>query len=246
MAGLLFSTASGRAVPVILRKQAKDTEVNTDFGRKPAEEFLRREAYRMVTIREGEQTIELPAIQAVFRAMSLAAIKGNRFAQKTWADMVSKVETEQHATKFELFSSMFDYKHKWDEEIERCRALGLPEPQPIPHPDDVILDLDTGDVKIKGPKTKEQKAAFDKAMERRAEAQDEVSYCARKYHRARVPKLKQRYLENWHFEQRMFDIINDALPERYKARLQNRSYAEGASRQGEALADVKADRELKA
>ena len=30
-----------------------------------AEEFLRLEAYRPVTIREGERVIELPAIQAV-------------------------------------------------------------------------------------------------------------------------------------------------------------------------------------
>jgi hypothetical protein len=33
----------------------------------------------------------------------------------------------------------------------------------------------------------------------------------------------------------MFDIINDSMPERYKAKLQNRSYREGATREGKAL-----------
>lgn len=44
---------------------------------KQAESFLRQEAYRPVAIREGERVIELPAIQAVFRAMGLSALKGS-------------------------------------------------------------------------------------------------------------------------------------------------------------------------
>jgi hypothetical protein len=143
------------------RKKPKPAEVDTGFGCKAAEEFLRMEAYRTVTIREGDKVLELPAIQAVFRAMGVAAMKGNRFVQKTLAEMVTKMEADHHATKFELFSTMFDYKHKWDEEIERCRRLGLPEPEPVPHPDDVILDLNTGDVKILGPSTKEEKQRLD-------------------------------------------------------------------------------------
>ena len=49
----------------------------------------------------------------------------------------------------------------------------------------------------------------------------------------------------WHFEQRIFDIINDSLPARYKAKLENRSYAEGASREGKALAEFAQDRRRK-
>lgn len=228
------------------RRRPSKSRVNTDFGTKPAEELLRMEAYRPVTIREGDQLIELPAIQAVFRAMGVAAMKGNRFVQKTLADMVAKMEAEQHATKFELFSTMFDYKHKWSEEIERCRRLGLPDPQPIPHPDDVVLDFNTGDVTFNGPKTKEEKERHDKMLARRAEAQDEVTYYAEKYRRARDPRLKAIYLDDWHFEQRIFDIINDAMSDKYKAKLQNRCLAEGASREGQALKEIKRDRALRA
>jgi hypothetical protein len=39
----------------------------------------------------------------------------------------------------------------------------------------------------------------------------------------------------WHFEQRIFEINNDSMPDRYKAKLENRSYREGASREGKAL-----------
>ena len=228
------------------RAKAKPREVNTGFGMKAAEEFLRMEAYRPVMVREGEQVIDLPAIQAVFRAMGVAAMKGNRFAQKTLAEMVGKMEAEHFGSKFELFGNMVEYKHKWDQEIERCRKAGLPEPEPIPHPDDIILDPDTGEVKIMGPKTKEQKSRAEEALARRAEAQEEVSYFAEKYRRARDPKLKARYLEDWHFEQRMFDIINDVVGQRYKAKLKDRSYAAGASKEGKALDEIKRDRALRA
>ena len=68
---------------------------------------------------------------------------------------------------------------------------------------------------------------------------------AEKYHKARSEKWKTMSRLEWHFEQRIFDIINDSLPQRYKARLENRSYAEGASREGKALAEIARDRQQK-
>ena len=225
--------------------KAKPKPVNTGYGMKAAEEYLRLEAYRPVMVREGDQVIELPAIQAVFRAMGVAAMKGNRFVQKTLADMVARMEAEHHANKFELFGTMVEYKHTWDQEIERCRKAGLPLPEPIPHPDDIVLDPNTGDARILGPQTKEQKQRLEEALRRRAEAQDEVNYFADKYRRTRDPERKARWLQEWHFEQRMFDIINDVVGPRYKAKLENRSFAQGASREGKALEELRPNKALK-
>lgn len=96
-----------------------------------------------------------------------------------------------------------------------------------------------------GPETKEQKERLDEALARRAEAQEEVNYFAEKFRRAKSERMKARYLEDWHFEQRMFDILNDIVSERYKAKPENRSYREGASRQGKALEELHGDRELR-
>lgn len=209
--------------------------IDTGHGMKAAEEFLRHEAYRQVTLREDGQRIELPAIQAVFRAMGVAAMKGNRFAKKAMAELVTNLEQRDADARSELFGNALDYKRSWTEEIERCERQNLPIPEPLPHPDDVIIIPKTGDVRIQGPQTKEQKAHCDEGRARRIEAQEEVNYCAEKYRRARNEKNKQFYLKEWHWEQRMFDIINDAMPERYKMKLENRSYREGASRAGETL-----------
>lgn len=68
---------------------------------------------------------------------------------------------------------MFEYKQRWDAEIERCRERGLHLPDPIPHPDDIMLDRNSGDARIDGPMTKEQRAFYEKARSRRMEAQEE-------------------------------------------------------------------------
>lgn len=221
------------------------SKIKTGYGFKAAEEFLRAEAYRPVAIREGESVIELPAIQAVFRAMGVSAMKGNRFAQRTLAELVTTMEAEDHRARMDLFGTAVEYKHSWSQEIERHEKAGLEPPRPIPHPDDIILDPDDGSVRFQGPQTKEQRDRLEEALQRRAQAQEDVTYFADKYRRARNPDRQARYLEEWHWEQRMFDIINDVLPPRYKAKLENRSYREGASRAGKALEELRRKRELR-
>jgi hypothetical protein len=43
----------------------------------------------------------------------------------------------------------------------------------------------------------------------------------------------------------MFDILNDVVGPRYKARLRDRSYAEGASREGKTLDEIMRNRALR-
>jgi hypothetical protein len=188
---------------------------------RPTQDMLLAEAYRPVVLREGDTLIELPAIQAVFRAMGVAAVKGNRFAQKTLAQLVQNIEKEQFQAQYELMESFTEYKVKWNQEIERCKKLGLPDPQPLPHPDDVLIDYRRGSFRIAGPMTKEEKAKWDKLIARRNEAQEEV------LEYARLEKEEPEYAEHYRdwrlFEQRIFDKINDALPERYQAKLEDRA-----------------------
>jgi hypothetical protein len=44
--------------------------------------LMLHEAYRLVSIREGDRIVEMPAIQAVMRGLGVAAIKGNPRAQR--------------------------------------------------------------------------------------------------------------------------------------------------------------------
>jgi hypothetical protein len=195
--------------------------------------MLKREAYRTITLREGEDMVELPVIQAVFRALGVSAIKGNRLAQKTFAELMQNVEQADYNTKLDNFGSFFTYKHEWTQAIERAQMAGGPVPEPVPHPDDIRLDFNTGTVRFEGPITREAKEQFDKALALRDDAQAEVSYWAERFRKARKPEAKVRALEMWHLDQKLFYQINEALPERYRKKLDDRSFAPGATQKGE-------------
>src|SRR5690606_15759222 len=142
----------------------------------------------------------------------------------------------EHLTAME---NAFEYKQQWTAELERRRRLGIDEPDPIPHPDDIIIDMRTGHVRTDGPLDAREKREWDERLARRDEAQAEVNEFAARYRRARSKKWKTMWLLEWHFEQKIFDLINDGLPERYKAKLENRSHREGASKEGKALEEFK-------
>jgi hypothetical protein len=97
----------------------------------------------------------------------------------------------------------------------------------------------SGRVRTEGPLDEREKREWDERLARRDEAQVEVSQFAEHHCRARSGKSKAMWLSEWHFEQRIFDIINDSLPERYKTKLHHRSYREGASKEGKALAEFR-------
>ena len=67
-----------------------------------ANELALKEAYRPVTVREGDKILTLPAIQAVLRSQVALAAKGNGPAQRALIEVIQAIECElvrQAATK---------------------------------------------------------------------------------------------------------------------------------------------------
>lgn len=216
-----------------------------DPAHQPTNNLILEEAYRPVTIREGERTIELPVIQAAVRALAISAMKGSRLSQRALAELVRTVEDRKSSEQMTAMENAFEYQQKWRAELERRRTLGIVLPDPVPQPEDIIIDMRTGHVRTEGPLAEREKKSWDERLARRAEAQREVNEFATRYRRSRSSKYKVLWLDEWHFEQRIFDIINDSFPQRYKAKLENRSYAVGASREGKTLAEFARDRQQK-
>ena len=223
-------------------KAARNNSKPFNPAHQPTDSLILEEAYRPVIIREGEKVIELPAIQASMRALTIAAMKGSRLSQKALAEIVREVEDRRAKEHAAMLEGALDYKLQWKAEIERCEQLGLARPSPLPDPDDIIIDFWTGDVRTEGPLDEREKQNYDERLSRRADAQHEVNYFAKRYRRAKSQDQQARWLEEWHFEQRIFDLINDSLPPRYKVKLENRSYRDGASREGKTLQEFAEDR----
>lgn len=205
-----------------------------DFGTQPANQMLLEEAYRTVTIREGDNIIELPVIKAVFRSLGVSAMKGNRLAQATMAELVRGIEEEDRRLRSSLFETACEYKIGWQDAIDEARRRGLPEPTPIPHPEDVILDMHRAEVRYAGPVTPEEKRRWDRVLEFRDELQTEVSKLAGGYRQA--ANFKKPPLEHmksmarfWKQYTELYDRINQPLPDRYRKRLEDRFYPSLAS-----------------
>ena len=125
------------------------------------------EAYRCVPIRDGDKTVTIPLAQAVMRSISVNAAKGNARAQRLFAQLLADTESSRKLLHDEFFEKALTYKIEWDRELERRRQMGITHlPEPLPHPDHIVLDMQEGTVRITGPMTREEKAELDKWRDR--------------------------------------------------------------------------------
>lgn len=148
-------------------------------NKRPAhEERLKKivlaEAYRKIDVQDGSVQVTVPMAQAVIRAVAVSAAKGNHRSQRLFTELVSETESGNRKLQDELLKTALYYKECWEEVIESARRRGLPEPDPIPHPRDIVIDLSTGKVEIQGPMTKEQRAAGHALIRKMKEKQEEI------------------------------------------------------------------------
>jgi hypothetical protein len=80
----------------------------------PSRAMILEEAYRLVTVRDGDDEIELPANRAVFRALTAIALKGSGIAMRRWTQIVERAELEQKADQLVLHNVMERPYFGWD------------------------------------------------------------------------------------------------------------------------------------
>jgi hypothetical protein len=61
----------------------------------------------------------------------------------------------------ELLKAAVDYKEHWHHVLAERARTGTTGPEPVPHPDDVLIDYETGNIRIDGPVMEDQKEARD-------------------------------------------------------------------------------------
>lgn len=121
------------------------------------------EAYREISVRDGARNVTIPMAQAVFRSMAVNAAKGQHRAQRLFAELLSSVESSRKLLHDEYFDKALTYKLEWEKELERRRQLNITHlPDPIPHPDQIRIDMAEGTIRMSGPMTKEEKALLDR------------------------------------------------------------------------------------
>jgi Family of unknown function (DUF5681) len=86
-------------------------------------QLLLEEANRLVTIREGEKKLRIPAVQAALRSLFFAAMKGNTSAQRMVLNALGEIETAGAKPPSAINRQEPDYKHFTDEELHKLEAI---------------------------------------------------------------------------------------------------------------------------
>lgn len=127
------------------------------------------EAYRTIKVNDGDKPVSVPMAQAIVRSLAVNAARGNQRAQRLFTQLLTTTEKENARLHTEWLDVAITYKVEWSKELIRRERLGITDlPEPIPHPDHVVVDFRNNNVRITGPMSKEEKAQWDNLLQVKA------------------------------------------------------------------------------
>lgn len=148
----------------------------------PFLDIFLRESERLVTLRDGDATIQLSVFEATVRKLGVKAIQGDHRALKLMIEQRRLADEARFEELTSHIQSVERYKAEWGPIFERAKESGLPEPKQLPHPDHVHICRETCMIKFTGPDDAELKKYWDhlkqglRSMERGLnEARDEAA-----------------------------------------------------------------------
>jgi len=100
--------------------------------------------------------------EAILRSLAAKAAQGHRLHQKLFLDLYAQSEASQRERDERILDGIIEYKAQAERVLERCKATGEKPPDLIMHPDDIQIDVETGEITITGPTAWERKAADKK------------------------------------------------------------------------------------
>lgn len=170
------------------------------------------EAYRGIQVRDGDRHVTIPMAQAVMRSIAVNAAKGHARAQRLFAELLASTENANKSLHDEWLDVAITYKVEWEKELRRREQLGITDlPEPLPHPDDIIIDMNEGTARVVGPATKEEKAEYEDLLLRRDEFAEEVDELLEYRKTLHDPKQIERIDEDIRRSRRIVEIIDGRL-----------------------------------
>lgn len=194
------------------RPKGQKSQINLSEER--LKDIIVGEAYRNIKLVENGKPITLSVAEAIIRSMAVNAVKGEARAQKMFTHLLTETENSNKRLADQWLQTAIDYKIDWTEEIERCKRLGLPIPAPIPHPDHIEIDMNTGQVIVKGPFTKEEKADWDKLEVRRRQALEEIQQLRALLEDTKDESVRKFIEDDLALEESILETLNKTLSRR--------------------------------
>jgi Family of unknown function (DUF5681) len=174
--------------------------------------IILEEAYRTIKVNDGLGQVTVPMAQAVMRSLAVTAAKGNTRAQKLFAELLAETELSNKQADDDWHLAAIEYKSNWEMELERRKLHGITAlPDPMPHPDDIIVDFRKNTVSIHGPMDKHELADLDLWLTRKNDNEAELqAFKEDRKDPEYAPYLSQLEQEIA-YTKRILGIINTAL-----------------------------------
>ena len=85
----------------------------------------------------------------------MSALKGNRLSQRFVIELMDRKEEQYLELRLKRFLRLEKLKAEGEAKIAEHQKRGLPPPDLLPHPEDIVLNYRTGEAEIHGPETRE-------------------------------------------------------------------------------------------
>ncbi|MCA3643288.1 MAG: hypothetical protein IOC63_15795 [Methylobacterium sp.] len=169
------------------------------------------EAYRDIKVHDGDRQVTVPMAEAIVRSMALKAARGDHRSQKLFAELLNRTETALKASHDAWLETAIEYKVEWEREFERCQRLGIVAPEPLPHPDDIEINMKTGAVIVRGPMTGEEHAAWVELARRRDASDDDIAAFRLELKTEKDEKIRRFIEDEIAHETRLRNLIVDRI-----------------------------------
>jgi len=160
------------------------------IGLERLREIVLEEAYREVSVADAAGMVTVPVAQAMVRTMAVKAAKGDHRSQRLLSEMLWEIERDERDEKRDMLMTAVHYKEFAYKELARRRRQGMPPPLMLPHPDDVNINMTTGEVKVTGPVTFDQFELWQRSWEERSTYEELIEDLNKRLAGARSPKQK--------------------------------------------------------
>lgn len=156
-------------------------------------DMILEEANRPIDLKENGQRVQMPVAKAVLRSLQVSALKGVAKAQTTFLQIIQNAAHYKEAQHASVLDAALTYKLNWEAELARYDDMGIPRPDIVPHPDDIIIDPETSEVFLTGPILRDQRDRDDYEQLRGWE--EELRYWSRRLDVAKRLKCKPETLQ---------------------------------------------------
>jgi hypothetical protein len=151
--------------------------------------------------------------RAVVRALAVNAARGQLRSQQLFATLIGETERANKARHDKWPQTAIECKQHWTEELRRRRQLGISGVEPLPRPGDIIINMKTGGVIVKGPMTPEDNVGWDRLHDRIRESDRALEETTVELERTRKPSYRNFLEDDIAHERRLREILVNALGE---------------------------------